>query len=109
MGLFVTSGTLSKQRDSQDASKFIDEQIKANETKLTEAENRLKDFKLRNFGVSGTGNQDYFARISALSDEVSRLRIALSAAEDSREAIKRELAREEPLLPVAATAANAGR
>jgi polysaccharide chain length determinant protein (PEP-CTERM system associated) len=100
MNLFVTSGTQSKQRDSQDASKFIDEQIKANEAKLTESENRLKDFKLRNFGVSGTGNQDYFARISALSDEIGRLRIALSAAENGRDAIKRELAREEPLLPI---------
>jgi polysaccharide chain length determinant protein (PEP-CTERM system associated) len=109
VGLFVTSGTLSKQRDSQDASKFIDEQIKVNEAKLTEAENRVKDFKLRNFGVSGTGNQDYFARISALSDEVGRLRIALNAAEDSREAIKRELAREEPLLPLSASTGNTGQ
>ena len=97
--LFVGNGTDAKQRDSSEAGSFIDEQIKTYETKLSEAENRLKDFKIRNFGVSGVSTQDYFARTSTISDEVTRLQIAYAAAEQSREALKRELAGEDPHLP----------
>lgn len=97
--MFVTSGTESKRRDSKDASKFIDAQIKTYEAKLTEAEERLKDYKLRNFGVSGTGPQDHFARISALSESVSKLQIDLSAAVNARDALLRELNKEDPQLP----------
>lgn len=97
--LFVDSGVGEKRRDSEDARRFIDEQIKQSEVKLAEAEERLKEFKLRNFGLTGTSNQDYFARVSTLSDEVARLRVELSAAEHSRDAFKRELAAEDPQLP----------
>ena len=102
--LFVGNGTEAKQRDSSEAGSFIDEQIKSYETKLSEAENRLKDFKIRNFGVSGVSAQDYFSRTSAVSDEVTRLQIAYAAAEQSRDALKRELAGEDPHLPPEATA-----
>lgn len=99
--LFMDSGIDNKQRDSQEASRFIDEQIKTYDVKLVASENRLKDFKLRNFGVSGVSGQDYFARTSALADEVNRLQLALNAAEQSREALKRELSSEQPQLPAA--------
>ncbi|MEO8298005.1 MAG: XrtA system polysaccharide chain length determinant [Burkholderiales bacterium] len=97
--LFISSGLDSKRRDSQEASRFIDEEIKVYETKLTEAETRLKDFKLRNMSVAMTTNQDYFARMSGLQEDISRLRVQLGAAEQSREAMKRELANENPQLP----------
>ena len=101
--LFVGNGTEAKQRDSSEAGSFIDEQIKTYEAKLSEAENRLKDFKIRNFGVSGVSTQDYFARTSQISDEVTRLQIAYSAAVQSRDALKRELSSEDPHLPPDAT------
>lgn len=100
VALFVNSGTGDKKRDSVDAGHFIDEQIKTNEAKLIEAENRLKDFKVRNFGVTGVSNQDYFARMSTLSDEVNKLRSDLTAAEHARESYRRELAAEDPQLPL---------
>jgi polysaccharide chain length determinant protein (PEP-CTERM system associated) len=101
--LFVASGFSGKKQDSQEASRFIDGQIKVYEAKLTEAENRLKDYKMRNAGVTGFSNQDYFARMSTLSDTVSKLTIDLHAAEQARDAYKRELSSEEPLLPDSAT------
>lgn len=97
--LFVNASAVGKKRDSAEASQFIDEEIKAYEGKLVEAENRLKDFKVRHFGTSGVAAQDFFARMSVLSDEVSRLRLDLAAAEQSRDAFKRELAAENPQLP----------
>lgn len=97
--LFVDSGLGEKRRDSEEARRFIDEQIHTYEGKLAESENRLKEFKLKNFGVVGASNQDYFSRVSSLSDEVAKLRLDLSAAEQSRDALKRELANEDPRLP----------
>ncbi|MFT3859355.1 MAG: Wzz/FepE/Etk N-terminal domain-containing protein [Aquabacterium sp.] len=97
--LFVDSGVGEKRRDSEEARRFIDEEIRVLEGKLEEAENRRKDFKVRNFGFTGTSNQDFFARVSQLSDEVAKLRVDLSAAEQARDALKRELAHEDPQLP----------
>lgn len=97
--LFVHSGSAEKQRDSVEAGKFIEDQIKSQEVKLVASEERLKDFKIRNFGVSGVASQDYFVRMSALSDQVNKLRIDLQAAEQSRDSFRRELSAEEPQLP----------
>lgn len=108
VNVFMQSNVTAKQSDSAEASRFIDTQIKVYEAKLTEAENRLKDFKLRNFGVTGVANQDYFARVSSLSDEVGKLRLELSAAEQSRDALRRELSQEDPQLPPESMPANGG-
>lgn len=97
--MFVTAGAVDKKRDSRGAGRFIEEQIKAYEAKLVESEGRLKDFKVRNFGVSGVSNQDYFTRVSVLGEEVSKLRVDLSAASQARDAYRRELSAEEPQLP----------
>lgn len=99
VSLFMTAGVGDKQRDSEQARQFLDEQIRSYESKLSEAENKLKDFKLRNFGLTGTSNQDYFARMSTLTDETGRLRVELSAAEQARDALRRELSTEEPSIP----------
>src|SRR3989344_1192143 len=102
VSLFVSSGVTDKQRDSEQARRFLDDQIKSYEAKLTESENRLKDFKLRNFGLPGTSNQDYFARMSAATEEVNRLKIELQASEQARDALRRELSQEDPSMPVEA-------
>lgn len=99
VSMFMDSGLDTKRKDSAEASRFIDAEIKAYEAKLTEAENRLKDFKLRNMSVASTTNQDFFARMSAITDDIARLRIQLSAAEQSRDAMRRELSNEQPQLP----------
>lgn len=107
VNLFVESSAVSKRRDSERAREFIDQQIAENEKKLTEAESRLKDFKLKNFGVSGATNQDFFARMATISDEVNRLRLELNAAEQARDALRRELNSEVPQLPAEALQARA--
>lgn len=96
--LFVQSGIGNKEKDSAEAQKFIDDQIAIYEKKLSEAEKRLKDFKVRNLGYTGQNTSDYYQRVSQLSEELTNLRGQLHAAEQSRDAIHRELAGEEPTL-----------
>jgi polysaccharide chain length determinant protein (PEP-CTERM system associated) len=96
--MFVESGQGGKRRDSEAARRFIDDQIKSYEKKLEEAESRLKDFKLRNLSYTTGSGQDYFARVTSVTEELSKARLELRAAEQSRDALKRELIGEEPLL-----------
>jgi polysaccharide chain length determinant protein (PEP-CTERM system associated) len=105
--MFVNSGADNKRRDSQDARKFIEEEIREHEAKLVASENQLRDFKLKNFGVTGVSSQGYFARMSALSEEVDKLRLEYSAAEQSRDALKRELSSEAQQLPAQALGGSA--
>lgn len=100
VSLFVESGLGNKRRDTEVARKFIDEQIKAYEKRLEEAENRLKEFRLRNMAVTagGPGGQDYVSRTQAAAEELSKVQVELRVAEQSRDALKRELAGEEPIL-----------
>ena len=90
LSIFVESSTGDKRKDSEGARRFIEEQIKAYEKKLEEAENRLKEFKLKHMGLMGDG-KDYFAKMSALSEELAKARLELRAAEQSRDALKREV------------------
>jgi len=100
--MFVSSGGDDKKKNSEDARNFIDEEIRGYEAKLAEAENKLKDYKVKNFGVTGVAAQDYFVRMSALSDEVNKLRMDYGAAEKTRDALKRELSTEATQLPLEA-------
>ena len=109
VSMFVESGLGDKKRDSETARRFLEDQIKTYEKQLLDAEDRLKEFKLRNITMTGgsTAGGDYVTRMSALNDEIGRLRLELRAAEQSRDAIKRELAGEDPvMLPEPGTGAG---
>lgn len=103
--LFVESGIGGKKADTDEARQFIDDQIKTYEEKLTAAENKVKEFKLRNLGVIGAGNTDHFARINAVQEDLGRATLELRAAEQSREALRRQIAHEEANLAAAADSA----
>ena len=92
--LFVEADLGSKQRDVEGARTFIEEQERQYEARLTEAEGRLKDFKLRHMGTLGGQGGDYFARISALREEATKQSLDVRAAEQARDALKHELSGE---------------
>ncbi len=95
VSIFVESGLGDKRKDSDTARRFIEEQIKAYEQKLIEAENRLKEYKVRNMGTLGAGGQDYFRKMSEVSEQLNQAKLALREAENSRDALKRQLSGEE--------------
>jgi len=94
--IFVESSLGDKRQDSRSAVKFIDDQVKRYEQTLRAAEDRLKDFKLKYLGVSPQEGQDYFSRLSQLRSTIDAAKLDLEAAEQSRDAYKRQLAGEVP-------------
>ncbi|MEP6656142.1 MAG: XrtA system polysaccharide chain length determinant, partial [Betaproteobacteria bacterium] len=96
VSIFVESSLGGKRKDSDSAKKFIDDQIKVYERKLEEAENRLKEFKLRNIALASADGKDYFGKISEVSSVLAQARLELREAENSRDALKRQVSGEEP-------------
>lgn len=91
VSMFVESSLGDSRKDADTARRFIEDQIQAYEKKLAEAENRLKEFKLKNMGLMNTDGRDFFARMSALSEQINKSRLELRGAEQARDALRREL------------------
>ena len=96
--VFVESSLGSKRSDTDSARKFIDEQIAVYQKKLEEAESRLKQFKLQNIEMGLEKDGGAGGRLSDLSTQLAQARLELREAENSRDAIKRQLVGEEPVL-----------
>ncbi|PKO88750.1 MAG: chain length-determining protein [Betaproteobacteria bacterium HGW-Betaproteobacteria-12] len=91
VSIFVESSLGNKREDSDSARKFIDEQIRNYETKLQEAETRLKDFKLRNIELQTADGKDSLGRLADTTAQLSQARLELREAENSRDAMKRQV------------------
>lgn len=95
--IFVESSLGDKRQDSRTAVRFLDEQIRNYEQALNTAENRLKEFRLKYLGMADRGGGgDYFSRMNEISQSIANAQLALNAAEQSRDAYKREVAGEQP-------------
>lgn len=89
--IFVESSLGASRQDSDSARRFLDEQIKSYETKLTEAEERLKDFKLRNIELQSQNGLDSAGRAAEIGSLLSQARLELREAESARAAAGRQL------------------
>jgi polysaccharide chain length determinant protein (PEP-CTERM system associated) len=97
LAIFVESSLGDKRQDTQAAVKFLDEQIKRYEEQLRNSETRIKDFRVKNIGVSNR-DADFFARMSRLASDIEAAKLELQSAEESRAAYKREMTDEPPPL-----------
>jgi polysaccharide chain length determinant protein (PEP-CTERM system associated) len=96
LSIFMESSLGEKRKDSSQAKEFIEEQIALYEKKLQEAESRLKDFRLKHLGQL-SGGKDYFGRMETVTTDMNNARMELREAEQSRDALKRELAEQKSL------------
>jgi len=97
LSIFVESSLGDKRADTVQARRFIEDQIRVYEQRLAEAENRMKDFKLKYMGLMGPEGRDYFGRLTATNEQLAQARTELHAAEEARDAIKREMTGEDPV------------
>jgi polysaccharide chain length determinant protein (PEP-CTERM system associated) len=100
--IFVEGSFGGKKQDSEKAVQFIDDQIKSYEEKLAAAESAMKDFKIRNMGMLPGKASDYSGKMVELADLQNQAKLELLEAEQARNAIKRQIAGDEPA-PVTST------
>ena len=95
VSIFVESGLGATRNDAASAKAFINDQIKSYQTKLEEAEARLKDFRLRNVDLQFGEGRDTASRLGELSSQLEKARLELREAENARDAAKTALASEK--------------
>ena len=109
VSLFVESGLVSQRQGTDEARRFIDIQISNYEERLVDAENRLKDFRLRNMALLGDGSRDFISQIAALSQQLAQAELELKEAQNMRTSLQRQIEGEEPVFlpsPGSATSAS---
>lgn len=95
VSIFVESSLGATRKDASTATTFINEQIKAYEAKLEEAETRLKEFRLKNISNMSGDGKDSAARLSELSGQLERARLEYREAMNARDAAKAQLEAEK--------------
>jgi polysaccharide chain length determinant protein (PEP-CTERM system associated) len=90
--------TMSGKRLGADsAERFLAEQIKEYEKRLSDAEGRLAEFKRRNVGLVPGQQGDYFSRLQNVMVEEKKAESALELAQQRRAELERQLRDEKPL------------
>lgn len=89
--IFVESSLGATRQDSDSARRFLDDQIKSYETKLTQAEGRLKEFKLRNIELQSQNGLDSAGRAAEVGSLLGQASLELREAESARTAASRQL------------------
>jgi polysaccharide chain length determinant protein (PEP-CTERM system associated) len=97
LAIFLEGSFSGKKQDSEKAVQFIDDQIKSYEEKLATAENALKEFKLRHLGLLPTQGSDSSTRLAETNELLNQAKLELAEAEQARNAIKRQIAGDEPV------------
>ena len=91
VSIFVESSLGASRKDTDTAKVFLNEQIKSYQTKLEDAESRLKAFRLRNLNIQTAEGKDSASRMMELSDQLNQAKLALREAEQSRDAARQQL------------------
>jgi polysaccharide chain length determinant protein (PEP-CTERM system associated) len=95
---FVEDTLGSKREGAESAQRFLREQIQDYERRLSEAEQRLAEFKKRNVGMMPGEHGDYFSRLQAEMDAVKKAQADLQVALSRREELQRQLRGETPFV-----------
>lgn len=103
VSIFIESSLASGRKDTSTATAFINEQIKAYEAKLEEAEARLKEFRLKNLSMSVDG-KDSASHISEIGAQLERARLEYREAMNARDAAKAQMEAEKARGGAATTA-----
>ena len=96
---FVEEALGGKREGSELAQKFLVDQIAEHEDRLRQAEDRLAAFKKQNVGLMPGAQGDYFTRLQAEMDDLSKSQTELSVATRRRNELQKQLRGEQPLVP----------
>lgn len=89
--IFVEGSLGDARQDTDVAHKFIDQQIEEYESRLLEAEDRLVEFKRKNFGLLPGQGGDFFSQLKSAHAELEQAKLILSEAQQRREELQVQL------------------
>jgi polysaccharide chain length determinant protein (PEP-CTERM system associated) len=90
--IFLESSVGSKQRDSDSAREFIEEQLESYNEKLVAAENAVVEFKRRHQGQLPGEGSNFYTALNTARDALRKATLDLNEAVNSRDAIRQQLA-----------------
>jgi polysaccharide chain length determinant protein (PEP-CTERM system associated) len=91
VSIFVESSLGATRKDTDSAKTFLNEQIKQYESRLEEAEARVKEFRLKNIELQSGDGKDATSRVAEASALLSQAQLQLREAENARNAAKAQL------------------
>jgi len=91
LNAFIEDTLGGRRVGTENAQKFLEEQIRSYEERLRTAENRLAEFKTTNVGLMPTEQGGYFERLQVEVDEANKLQNELSVAVARRAELERQL------------------
>lgn len=109
--IFVEGNLGNARKDTDSARKFINEQLALYGERLASAEQAIADFKRKNVDHMGAQGQTYYARLAEAQTALNQAELGLKEAENSRDAVKKQLASGDvfpTLIPDNATAVDLG-
>lgn len=95
VSIFIESSLGASRKDSDSAKVFINEQIKLYEGKLLEAENRLKEFRIRNIEMQNVEGKDSVSRLGELGGQLEQAKLDLREAEQALVASRQQIESEK--------------
>lgn len=95
VSIFVESSLGTARKDTDSAKVFLDEQIKNFEGKLSDAEARLKEFRLRNLDMRLAEGGDAASRLTETRKQLEDARLQLREAERAAESVKAQIEAEQ--------------
>ena len=90
--IWVESTLGDSRSDTQMAQRFIEEQIRDYEQRLTLAEQRLADFKRQNVGMMPGSGPDYYARLQTALGDLEQAKLALQEIQNRRRSLHNQVA-----------------
>jgi polysaccharide chain length determinant protein (PEP-CTERM system associated) len=97
-----------KKQGSENAQQFLESQVKDYEKRLRTAEDRLADFKSRNFGLMPSDQGGYFSQLQKETEAVADTRTRLLIAENRRSALEKQLHGDAVVSATSAIAVSGG-
>lgn len=86
------------RQDTAAAQRFLEKQIKEYETRLVEAEDRLRLFKLKNMGLMPKEGGTYYNRMQQATEELEAIRLEMAQGENRRNSLQQQLGGVKPTL-----------
>jgi len=91
LNAFVERTLGGKREGSQSAQKFLETQVKDYEQRLSQAENRLAEFKKKNGGLLPSEQGGFFAQLQTETEAEKKAETALAIAQSRRDELSKQL------------------